>query len=241
MRMRFSYGRAANGKPRKTLFLAALRVHITLLDREPRRYGRGMYVPAHFREDRSDVLHNAMRAIGFATLVTQTDAGIDANHLPLLLQDGNLIGHFARANPVWKTLKPGSEALAIFLGPHAYVSPSLYPSKAATCKAVPTWNYITVHARGRLTLHDDAGWLRAHVGALSDFHESERPAPWAVDDAPAAYIDSLLRAIVGFELSITALEGKWKLSQNRDSADRQGVQDGMRHEGHELLAALMQP
>jgi transcriptional regulator len=205
-----------------------------------------MYVPAHFREDRPDVLHNAMRAIGFATLVTQGSMGIEANHLPLLLKDGLLKdgvlqGHFARANPAWKNLDSNAQALAIFLGPHAYVSPSLYPSKAQTGKAVPTWNYITVHAAGKLKLHDDAQWLRAHVDALSNTHEMDRPAPWSINDAPAAYIDSLLRAIVGFELSVTSLEGKWKLSQNRDAADQKGVQDGMREEGHELLAALMQP
>jgi len=200
-----------------------------------------MYVPAHFREDRPEILHNAMRAIGFATLVTQEEAGVEANHLPLVLKDGKLTGHFARANPAWKNLNPQAEALAIFLGPHAYVSPSLYPSKAETGKAVPTWNYITVHAAGTLTLHDDAAWLRAHVDELSNTHEMERPAPWSLKDAPAAYIDGLLRAIVGFELSITRLTGKWKLSQNRDAADQKGVQDGMREEGHELLAALMQP
>jgi transcriptional regulator len=230
-----------DGKPEKPLFLVALRVHITLLCAPPRRYGRGMYVPAHFREDRPEILHNAMHAIGFATLVTQGSAGIEANHLPLLLKDGKLTGHFARANPAWKNLNPGNDALAIFLGPHAYVSPSLYPSKAETGKAVPTWNYITVHVAGTLTLHEDAHWLRAHVDALSNTHEMDRPAPWSINDAPTAYIDSMLRAIVGFELSITKLEGKWKLSQNRDAADQKGVQAGMREEGHELLAALMQP
>ena len=128
-----------------------------------------MYTPPHFREDRAPILHDAMRAIAFATLVTQGDEGITANHLPLLLdgENGILRGHVARANPVWRDIKPGSEGLAVFLGPHAYVSPSWYPSKAETGKVVPTWNYITVHVHGRITVMEDAAWLRAHVGALT--------------------------------------------------------------------------
>jgi transcriptional regulator len=199
-----------------------------------------MYVPAHFREDRDDVLRDAIRRIGFATLVTLGEGGVEANHLPLLLQGDVLSGHVARANPVWKTLKPGAEALAIFLGPHAYVSPNWYPSKAETGKAVPTWNYITVHAHGVLTLHDDPAWLGAHVGALSAAHEAALPQPWKPGDAPANYIDGLLRAIVGFELSITRLEGKWKLSQNRSEADRAGVAGALAQGGQDALAGLMQ-
>ena len=193
-----------------------------------------MYVPDHFREDRPDVLHDAMRRIGFATLVTQ---GLEANHLPMLLEGGVLRGHVARANPVWKA--GAGEALAIFLGPHAYVSPSWYPSKAETGKAVPTWNYLTVHARGAINWIQDADWLRAHVGALSAAHETGRENPWAITDAPAGYVDGLLRAIVGFELTIAKLEGKWKLSQNRDAADRAGVREGLLRDGHEDLSRLM--
>ena len=195
-----------------------------------------MYTPDHFREDRPDVLHDAMRKIGFATLVT---TGLEANHLPMLLQDGVLRGHVARANPVWKA--GDGAALAIFLGPHAYVSPSWYPSKAVAGKAVPTWNYITVHARGALRWVQDADWLRAHVTALSDAHEAGRAEPWQVSDAPASYVDSLLRAIVGFELAIETLEGKYKLSQNRDAADRDGVREAFAREGRGDLAGLMKP
>ena len=193
-----------------------------------------MYVPDHFREDRPDVLHLAMRQIGFATLVTQN---LDANHLPMLL-DGNVLrGHVARANPVWK--QGESAALAIFLGPHAYVSPNWYPSKAETGKAVPTWNYITVHARGPVRWVQDGEWLRANVTALSQAHEAGQPAPWQVSDAPASYVDGLLRAIVGFELTIESLEGKYKLSQNRHAADRAGVRDAFAREGLTDLARLM--
>jgi transcriptional regulator len=195
-----------------------------------------MYTPDHFREGRPEVLHDAMQRIGFATLVT---TGLEANHLPMLLQDGVLRGHVARANPVWKA--GDGEALAIFLGPHAYVSPNWYPSKAQTGKAVPTWNYITVHARGHIRWMQDAEWLRAHVTALSDTHEAPQPEPWKVSDAPASYVDSLLRAIVGFELTIEALEGKYKLSQNRDAADRDGVREAFAREGRDDLAGLMKP
>ncbi len=197
-----------------------------------------MYVPDNFREDRPDVLHDAMRRIGFATLVTQ---GLDANHLPMLLdakaERSVLRGHVARANPVWKS--GAGESLAIFLGPHAYVSPNWYPSKAETGKAVPTWNYITVHARGTIAWIQDGDWLRAHVGALSATHETGRENPWAITDAPASYVDGLLRAIVGFELTVTKLEGKWKLSQNREAADRAGVSEGLLRDGRDDLSRLM--
>ncbi|HTC83931.1 MAG TPA: FMN-binding negative transcriptional regulator [Rhizomicrobium sp.] len=201
-----------------------------------------MYRPDMFREDRPDVLRDAVRRIGFATLVTHdADGGLEANHLPMLLQDGEhgqvLRGHVARANPVWKKGEGG--ALAIFLGPHAYVSPNWYPSKAETGKAVPTWNYITVHARGVIGWIDDAVWLRAHVGQLSAAHEAGREVPWMISDAPASYIDGMVRAIVGFELSIETLEGKWKLSQNRDEADHAGAREGLRRDGREDVARLM--
>ena len=197
-----------------------------------------MYRPDMFREDRPDVLRDAVRLIGFATLVTD---GLEANHLPMLLQDGEhgqvLRGHVARANPVWK--KGEGRALAIFLGPHAYVSPNWYPSKADTGKAVPTWNYITVHARGVIRWIDDGDWLRVHVGQLSAAHEAGREVPWMISDAPASYIDGMVRAIVGFELSIETLEGKWKLSQNRDEADHAGAREGLRRDGREDVARLM--
>jgi transcriptional regulator len=197
-----------------------------------------MYIPDMFREERLDVLHDAVRSIGFATLITE---GLEANHLPMLLQEGEgchvLRGHVARANPVWK--KGDGAALAIFLGPHAYVSPNWYPSKAETGKAVPTWNYITVHARGPIRWMQDADWLRTHVGALSAAHEAGRELPWMISDAPVAYIDSMLRGIVGFELAIETLEGKYKLSQNREAADYAGARDGLVREGRQDVARLM--
>ena len=197
-----------------------------------------MYRPDMFREDRPQVLQDAVRTIGFATLITE---GLEANHLPMLLQEADggqvLRGHVARANPVWK--KGEGAALAIFLGPHAYVSPNWYPSKAETGKAVPTWNYITVHARGRIKWIQGAYWLRTNVGQLSAAHEAGREVPWMISDAPANYIDSMLRAIVGFEIAVETLEGKWKLSQNRDPADYAGARDGLVRDGREDVAKLM--
>ncbi len=193
-----------------------------------------MYTPDHFREDRPEVLRDAMRQIAFATLITRD---LDANHLPMLLEGDTLRGHVARANPVWK--QGEGEALAIFLGPHAYVSPGWYPSKAETGKAVPTWNYITVHARGRIRWIQDADWLRAHAGALSDAHEAGREQPWGIGDAPESYLAAMLRGIVGFELTVETLEGKWKLSQNRDAADRDGVREAYLREDRADMARRM--
>ena len=197
-----------------------------------------MYIPDHFRESRPEVLHDAMRQIGFATLVTHdAQGGLEANHMPMLLESNVLRGHVARANPVWKAGE--GEALAIFLGPHAYVSPNWYPSKAATGKAVPTWNYITVHVKGSIRWIQDASWLRAHVTRLSETHEGQRPDPWTISDAPESYVETMLKGIVGFELAITQLDGKYKLTQNRGAADREAVRAAYDREGRADMARLM--
>ena len=199
-----------------------------------------MYNPPHFREERPDVLHRAIREHPFATLVTEGPGGIEANHLPFLLdaERGVLRGHVARANPVWKDARTTREALVIFLGPDAYVTPYWYATKAATGKVVPTWNYLTVHARGTLEFFDDAERLRALVTELTETHEAGRASPWAVSDAPSGYIDTMLRAIVGVELTITALEGKYKLSQNRDAADKDGVRAGLAAENPDIAGYM---
>jgi transcriptional regulator len=191
--------------------------------------GTPLYNPPHFREDQPEVLYAAIRKYPFATLVAEGPDGIVASHLPFLLDDtrGVLRGHVARANPVWKEARPEREALAIFQGPNAYITPSWYATKAATGKVVPTWNYLAVHVRGPLAFFDDVDRLRALVTDLTNAHEAGRAAPWAVTDAPSGYIDTMLRAIVGVELSITGIEGKWKLSQNRDASDREGVRAGL--------------
>src|SRR5580704_10426569 len=174
-----------------------------------------------------------MRARPLATLVTLCDSGIVANHIPLeTLPDpaphGLIRGHIARANPVWRTYRADSEALAIFQGPQAYISPSFYPSKQVTGEVVPTWDYAVVHAHGTLRFVQDAEWLKNLVVGLTNAHEASRRIPWKVDDAPPPYIEKMLASIVGFEFSITRLTGKWKLNQNHPAANRHGVVDGLR-------------
>jgi transcriptional regulator len=195
-----------------------------------------VYVPSDFREERVPVLHETIRQIALGTLVTAGDDGFIASHVPMLIDPepqpfGTLSGHIARANPQGKALRAGAAALAIFLGPEAYISPGWYPTKAETGKVVPTWNYVAIHASGRLRFFDDAERLKALVTRLTERHEAPRATPWQVSDAPADYIQGMLRAIIGFELVIERLEGKWKMSQNRPAADRAGVVAGLRREG----------
>ncbi|OZY43861.1 transcriptional regulator [Pseudomonas fragi] len=191
-----------------------------------------MYVPRAFAVDDIQILHQQMQASPLPVLVTHASQGLHASHVPLLLDPdegpyGTLYGHLARANPHGKALAQGTETLVIFAGEQAYISPSFYPSKAEHGKAVPTWNYLAVHAYGTAEVFEDAERLLALVSRLSSKHEAGRPAPWAVSDAPGDYIDSMLKAIVGFRLPITRLEGKRKLSQNRDAADQAGVRQGL--------------
>ena len=202
-----------------------------------------MYIPTHFKEERIPVLQEAVRQFGFATLVTYGTEGLEANHLPLLMSAepaplGTLHGHLARGNPQWRRLQPGIQALAIFQGPNAYISPSWYPTKLETGKVVPTWNYITVHAYGEIAIVDDPVQLRDHVGKLTEAHEAARPAPWSVSDAPSDYIDQMLRGIVGIKLVISRIEGKWKLSQNRSLSDIAGVQQGLTKESGAAAVAM---
>jgi len=195
-----------------------------------------MYIPQHFAETRLEVLHALIRAHSLATIVTTGPAGLVANHVPLELDpesgpNGMLRGHVARANPVWREHAADQPVLVIFQGPQAYVSPAWYPSKRTDRRAVPTWNYAVVHAYGHPTLIEDREWLHGLVGRLTDRHEETRPDRWHVTDAPHDYIDRMLRAIVGFEIPIERLEGKWKMSQNHPAANRAGVVDGLRSAG----------
>jgi transcriptional regulator len=191
-----------------------------------------MYVPKHFQEDRLDVLAAFMREHPFATLVSTSADGLVATHLPLLWDPepapfGTLTGHVARANPHGRELASGIPSLAIFQGPNAYVSPSWYPSKREHGKAVPTWNYVAVHAYGPLEVIDDVDWLRGFVTRLTDVHEGALPEPWRVTDAPEAYTGQLLKAILGLSMPVARLEGKWKLGQNRPGADYDGAIAGL--------------
>jgi len=194
-----------------------------------------MYDVAASREDRIDVMHALIRAYPLATLVTVSGGAAEANHLPLLLEpdpapNGSLRGHVARANPLWRLAQDG-DALAVFQGPQAYVTPSWYPSKKEHGKVVPTWNYAVVHVRGALVIRDDREWLRGLVSRLTKSQESGRQRPWSIGDSPADYIDRMLEAVVGIEILVTSIEGKWKVSQNRAQADREGVIAGLRERG----------
>src|SRR6202140_1139702 len=212
-----------------------------------------MYVPPHFNEDRVDVLHDAIRQARLGTLVTIGEGGIEASHVPMLVDPeprpfGTLLGHVARANPQWRTAATDAEALAIFLGPDGYVSPSWYETKRESGKVVPTWNYVAVHATGTLKFHEDPEWLLALVTKLTQTHEAPRAEPWKRSDAPKDSIAGMLQAIVGFELPIARLAGEWKMSPNRSPPDRAGVIEGLAREGGadearvaEIMAAARKP
>ena len=202
-----------------------------------------MYIPAAFEESRPEILLDFVDAHPVAVLVTAVPS-LFATHLPLVLDRtrgplGTLRGHVARANP-HASLGPETAALVIFAGPHAYVTPEWYPSKQEHGRVVPTWNYVAVHAAGTLRFVDDPGHLLGHVAALSRRHEAGRERPWSVDDAPPGYVEKLARAIVGVEVEIARLEGKWKMSQNRPAADIAGVIDGLRADGEERVAAIVE-
>jgi len=193
-----------------------------------------MYIPRTNREDRPDVLFDFIEAHSLGALVTADASGEPfATHLPLVVHrgqgpHGTLEGHLARANPHLRHMAgPDPRALVIFTGPQAYVTPSWYPGKATHGREVPTWNYVAVHAYATVRLVEDPGWLHRHLDELSARHEAHRPDPWTPSDAPADYVAQLLRGIVGIELAIDGLEGKWKMSQNRTSADIDGVVAGL--------------
>lgn len=195
-----------------------------------------MFQPACFRENRIEVMQKMMREQPFASVISLQEGEIVGDHLPLVLHSdsseyGVLQGHINRANPICKKWDADTELLVIFQGAHHYVSASWYPSKQDHGKAVPTWNYIMVHARGRLRLHEDGAWLLNHLNELTQQQEHGRPMPWKVADAPAEYIERMTRGIIGVEIEITSLQGTWKASQNKDERDRGGVVRGLRQEG----------
>jgi transcriptional regulator len=202
-----------------------------------------MYLPESFQENRIDVLHELIRNHPFGSMVTMNERGLDANHIPFEIDSGVkplgiLRGHVARANPVWRELSGNAQGLAIFQGADAYISPSWYPTKSQTGMVVPTWNYAVVHAHGVLRAIDDPKWLRALIERLTETHESGRSQPWKVSDAPPEFVEKLLGAIVGIEMIITKLAGKWKTSQNRSVQDRAGVVRGLTAQGDESSLAM---
>jgi len=194
-----------------------------------------MYQPEQHREDRLDVQHDLIETHPFGLLISHDSEGLQANGLPFLLQRatgpfGRLQAHIARANPQWRELD-GADVLVVFQGPLTYVTPAFYETKRETGKVVPTWNYAMVQARGTAHVRSDTAWLDTQIAALTDRHEADRPKPWHVSDAPRPYIEAQLRGIVGIEIEIRSLEGKWKVSQNRPEADRSGVAEGFAAQG----------
>lgn len=202
-----------------------------------------MYLPSHFAESRVNVLHDLIRTYPFGALVVLASDGINANHIPFEIDPepapfGTLRGHVARANPVWRDFSPQVDALVLFQGAQAYISPSWYATKKEHGKVVPTWNYAVVHAHGPLRVIDDRAWLQQFVGKLTDRHEATHSEPWKVTDAPADFIDTMVAAIVGIEIPIAKLTGKWKVSQNRPEKDRAGVADGLMHAGNDAAISM---
>lgn len=207
-----------------------------------------MYIPKQFEESRLGVMHELMQAYPLATVVTLSQGGLNANHIPFYLSAepapyGTLQGHVARANPVWTDFKKDVEVLAIFHGPQAYITPSWYATKQETGRVVPTWNYITVHAYGLLRVKDDPVWLSEQLAALTAHNEAAFPQPWKTTDAPHDFAEKLIGAIVGIEIVITKLCGKWKVSQNQPERNREGVIKGLEAVGTdralEMAASIM--
>jgi len=202
-----------------------------------------MYQPSAFREERLEILHALIRAHPLATLITAGAGGLIANLVPFTLAEtgdrGTLRAHIAKANDQVDPLKAAAETLVVFQGPEAYITPSWYASKQEHGRVVPTWNYVVVQIRGTPRVIDDPAWVREQIGELTSSREDRRSRPWKIADAPEPYIEAQLRAIIGVEIPILSIEGKWKVSQNRSAADRQGVRDGLQAEGLGEMARLV--
>jgi transcriptional regulator len=203
-----------------------------------------MYVPSHFEESRVERLHDLIDQFPFGILLTNGAQGLDANHLPFqLVRDqgtfGTLLGHVARANPIWREVGEDDEVLVVFRGGDAYISPNWYPSKHETHRQVPTWNYRVVHAHGRIVFHDDERFVRGVVARLTRTHEATQPAPWKMSDSPRDYMDAQVRAVVGVEIQITRLVGKLKLGQNKEQRDIEGAARGLKDQGRDEVADAM--
>ena len=203
-----------------------------------------MYVPAHFAVDDPQALHRIIREHPLGVLVTPGEHGVDADHIPFEFDPGagtlgRLTAHIARANPLWQRCPTGTPVMVIFRGAEAFVSPNWYPSKHEAHRQVPTWNYEVVHAHGTLAVHDDERFVRGLVARLTRHHEAGEPRPWKMTDSAPQYIDTMLRNIVGIEVTVTSLVGKSKLSQNREPRDRLGAAQTLAERGRLELAARM--
>lgn len=203
-----------------------------------------MYIPKHFDETDLDVMHALMRDYPLSTLVTLSPDGLNANHIPLHWVDdgsdyGCLRGHVACSNPIWKASEASREVLAIFQSENAYISPSWYDSKQQTGKVVPTWNYTAVHAYGELRAIEDVVWIRHQLDAMTAHHEAIFPEPWVISDAPSDFIEKIIDQIVGIEIGITRLLGKWKVSQNQPAENQHSIIQGLHKSGKVEMAALV--
>jgi len=207
-----------------------------------------MYLPSAYEESRIDVLHGLMRAHPLGALAALRDGAIVVDHIPFLVDAtagelGTLHGHVARANPLWRELADGRDCVVVFAGPDAYISPAWYPGKREHGRVVPTWNYAVVHARGTPRVFDDADRVRAHLAALTAIQEKDEPEPWQLADAPEDFVAGMIGHVVGIEMPIASLEGKWKVGQNRSTEDRAGVVAGLRRRGDAAglaMAALVE-
>ena len=192
-----------------------------------------MHIPKKFQQNDSEQFADIIQQYPFGSLITHSDAGIEANHIPFILSQSNgkdvLQGHIAKVNPLWENINDNDEVLVIFHGPNCYVSPNYYPTKKQTGKAVPTWNYIVVHVRGRISFKRDDLWNLTMINQLTAQHEAEQPIPWSTADAPEPYIQKMLPAIIGIEIEISSIMGQWKLSQNQPEKNQIGVVEGLSH------------
>ncbi|MBL0533580.1 FMN-binding negative transcriptional regulator [Aeromonas dhakensis] len=203
-----------------------------------------MYQPPHFAVTDSETLHQLIQAYPLGALITHSEGGLDANHLPFELDAGEgehgvLRAHVARNNPLWQEVKDGDEVLVIFKAADGYISPSWYPGKQEHHKQVPTWNYSVVHAHGRIQIRDDARFVRRLLANLTRHHEAGEPTPWKMADAPRDYLEAMVQAVVGIEIEITGLVGKFKLGQNKEAADRLGAANSLQERGQSALAEAM--
>ncbi|NRB25967.1 FMN-binding negative transcriptional regulator [Shewanella sp.] len=186
-----------------------------------------MHIPSKFKQNDDSQLMAIMREYPFATLITNTESGVEATHLPVVFKESEgkftILAHIARANKLWESVKDGSEILLIFNGPNCYISPNYYPTKKESGKAVPTWNYVVVHVKGNISFINDTQWIYNMIDSLTEEHESKQDVPWSMSDAPTTYINKMLPAIVGIEISVSSIEGQWKLSQNQPEINKLGV------------------
>ena len=203
-----------------------------------------MHIPSKFKQNEESTLLEIIREYPFATLITSSESGIEATHLPVFLAkiDGkNIIqAHIARANKIWKSVKEKSQVLLVFNGPNCYISPNYYPTKAESGKAVPTWNYVVVHVKGHISFIHDEKWIYNIIDSLTSEHESMQETPWSIADAPDTYVNKMLSAIVGIEISVNSIEGQWKLSQNQPQINKFGVVNGLLKNGDLKVSELVQ-